>query len=86
MPVLVRSRQMGQVRFNQESTERQYNLASKASLSGWSSERIRILDPGSRPDVTDARALAGSTDCGKISLGAMPVPSTQWQLGRPQRL
>ena len=35
---------MGQVRFNQESTERQYNLASKAQSLGWSSERIRILD------------------------------------------
>jgi hypothetical protein len=33
-----------QVRFNQESTERQYNLASKAQSLGWSSERIRILD------------------------------------------
>src|ERR1700732_5093884 len=27
-----------------ESTERQYNLASKAQSLGWSSERIRILD------------------------------------------
>ena len=35
---------MGQVRFNQESTERQYNLASKAQSLGWSPERIRILD------------------------------------------
>ena len=35
---------MGQVRFNQESTERQYNLASKAQSLGWSPEQIRILD------------------------------------------
>ena len=36
--------------------------------------------------VANPRALAGSTDCGKISLGPCPGPSTQWQLGRPQRL
>jgi resolvase-like protein len=34
----------GQVRFNQESTERQYNLAGKAQSLGWSPERIRTLD------------------------------------------
>ena len=31
--IYIRQSTMGQVRFNQESTERQYNLASKASLS-----------------------------------------------------
>ncbi|MBA0083604.1 MAG: recombinase family protein, partial [Acidobacteria bacterium Pan2503] len=34
----------GQVRFNQESTERQYNQANKAKSMGWSPEQIRILD------------------------------------------
>src|SRR6266436_1216668 len=34
----------GQVRFNQESTERQYNLVSKAQALGWSPQQIRILD------------------------------------------
>src|ERR1700694_813276 len=42
--VYVRQSTPGQVRFNQESTERQYNLAGKAQSLGWSSERIRILD------------------------------------------
>jgi DNA invertase Pin-like site-specific DNA recombinase len=34
----------GQVRFNQESTERQYNLADKAKSMGWNPGQIRILD------------------------------------------
>ena len=42
--VYIRQSTMAQVRFNQESTERQYNLASKAQALGWSPERIRILD------------------------------------------
>jgi hypothetical protein len=42
--IYIRQSTMGQVRFNQESTERQYNLASKAQSLGWSPERIRILD------------------------------------------
>ena len=42
--IYIRQSTMGQVRFNQESTERQYNLASKAQSLGWSSERIQILD------------------------------------------
>ena len=42
--VYIRQSTVAQVRFNQESTERQYNLASKAESLGWSPERIRILD------------------------------------------
>src|SRR6476620_3808852 len=42
--IYIRQSTMGQVHFNQESTERQYNLASKAQSLGWSSERIRTLD------------------------------------------
>jgi DNA invertase Pin-like site-specific DNA recombinase len=42
--IYIRQSTMGQVRFNQESTERQYNLASKAQSLGWSPEQIRILD------------------------------------------
>jgi len=42
--IYIRQSTMGQVRFNQESTERQYNLASKAQSLGWSPERIRVLD------------------------------------------
>src|SRR5205807_6967284 len=42
--IYIRQSTMGQVRFNHESTERQYNLASKAQALGSSSERIRVLD------------------------------------------
>ncbi|WP_353281093.1 recombinase family protein [Wolbachia endosymbiont (group B) of Horisme vitalbata] len=35
---------MGQVRFNQESTERQYKLKDKALQMGWSHHAIRVLD------------------------------------------
>ena len=42
--VYIRQSTMAQVRFNQESTERQYNLASKAQSLGWNPEQIRILD------------------------------------------
>jgi DNA invertase Pin-like site-specific DNA recombinase len=42
--IYIRQSTPGQVRFNQESTERQYNLKSKAQSLGWSPERIRILD------------------------------------------
>ena len=42
--IYIRQSTPGQVRFNQESTERQYNLASKAKSMGWNPERIRILD------------------------------------------
>ena len=42
--VYIRQSTMGQVRFNQESTERQYNLMTKAGGLGWKPDRIRILD------------------------------------------
>jgi DNA invertase Pin-like site-specific DNA recombinase len=42
--IYIRQSTPGQVRFNQESTERQYNLKNKAQSLGWSPERIRILD------------------------------------------
>jgi DNA invertase Pin-like site-specific DNA recombinase len=42
--IYIRQSTMGQVRFNHESTERQYNLKNKAQQLGWSPEKIRILD------------------------------------------
>src|SRR5438309_4896256 len=42
--IYIRQSTPGQVRFNQDSTERQYNLASKAKAMGWNPEQIRILD------------------------------------------
>jgi DNA invertase Pin-like site-specific DNA recombinase len=42
--IYIRQSTPGQVRFNQESTARQYNLANKAKSMGWNPEQIRILD------------------------------------------
>jgi hypothetical protein len=36
--------ELGQVRFNQESKERQYNLATQAKALGWTRQQIRILN------------------------------------------
>jgi DNA invertase Pin-like site-specific DNA recombinase len=42
--IYIRQSTMAQVRFNQESTERQYNLADQAKSLGWMPEQIRFLD------------------------------------------
>ena len=42
--IYIRQSTPGQVRFNPESTERQYNLMNKAQAFGWSQEQIRVLD------------------------------------------
>ncbi|MGF1614573.1 MAG: recombinase family protein [Gammaproteobacteria bacterium] len=42
--ISVRQSTMGQVRFHQESTERQYALREKAVELGWAPPAIRILD------------------------------------------
>ncbi len=42
--IYIRQSTMAQVRFHQESTERQYNLANQAKALGWTPQQIRILD------------------------------------------
>ncbi|WP_081334961.1 recombinase family protein [Bradyrhizobium elkanii] len=42
--IYIRQSTLAQVRFNQESTDRQYNLMNKAQSLGWSPQQIRILD------------------------------------------
>lgn len=42
--VYVRQSTMAQVRFNQESTQRQYALQEKALSLGWPEEHIRVID------------------------------------------
>ncbi len=42
--VYLRQSTMGQVRYHQESTERQYALKEKALGMGWSSKMIRVID------------------------------------------
>lgn len=70
--VYVRQSTMGQVRFHQESTERQYNLANKARSLGWSPERIRILDrdlgqSGSQTTHReDFKTLVGNVAMGQV--------------------
>src|SRR5215470_681533 len=41
--------------FNQESTERQYNLKNKAQSLGWSPEKIRVLDRDLGHSATTSR-------------------------------
>ena len=42
--VYVRQSTMAQVRFNQESTQRQYALQERALSLGWPEEHIRVID------------------------------------------
>ena len=42
--IYLRQSTMGQVRFNQESTERQYKLQDKAEQMGWSNTALKVLD------------------------------------------
>ena len=42
--IYIRQSTPAQVRFNQESTDRQYNLVNKAIALGWNQDQIRVLD------------------------------------------
>ena len=42
-------------------------------------EELADFGVGRIRNVTDPRAFAGSTDCGKISLGAMPSSVDKWR-------
>ena len=42
--IYIRQSTLTQVRFHQESTERQYNLINKARTFGWGPDQIRVLD------------------------------------------
>jgi hypothetical protein len=45
----IRQSALAQVRLDQESTDRQYNLMNKALSLGWKSGGYRVLDRESRP-------------------------------------
>jgi DNA invertase Pin-like site-specific DNA recombinase len=70
--IYIRQSTMGQVRFNQESTERQYNLTTKAESLGWKREQIRILDRdlGQSGSATtnreDFKTLVGEVAMGRV--------------------
>ena len=70
--IYIRQSTMGQVRFNQESTERQYNLKSKAESLGWKGDQIRILDRdlgqsgSTATHREDFKALVGEVAMGRV--------------------
>jgi DNA invertase Pin-like site-specific DNA recombinase len=70
--IYIRQSTLAQVRFNQESTDRQYNLVNKAHSLGWSQEQIRVLDrdlgkSGSAASTrTDFKTLVGDVAMGHV--------------------
>jgi DNA invertase Pin-like site-specific DNA recombinase len=68
--IYIRQSTPGQVRFNQESTERQYNLKNKAQSLGWSPEKIRILDRdlghSATTDREDFKTLVNDVVMGQV--------------------
>jgi DNA invertase Pin-like site-specific DNA recombinase len=63
--IYIRQSTLAQVRFNQESTDRQYNLMNKARSLGWSQEQIRVLDR----DLGKSGAAAGTRTDFKTLVG-----------------
>ena len=92
--IYVRQSTTAQVRFNQESTERQYNLASKAQAFGWSPAQIRVLDrdlgqSGARTtNREDFKLLVSDVAMGKVgaifSLEASRLARSNQDWHRPQ--
>ena len=70
--IYIRQSTPAQVRFNQESMDRQYNLVNKAMSLGWDQARIRVLDrdlgqTGSVPNRrVDFKTLVSDVAMGQI--------------------
>src|SRR6202158_1011888 len=70
--IYVRQSTLAQVRSNEESTDRQYNLLNKAQSLGWKAEQIRVLDRdlgqsgAAATKRTDFKALVGDVAMGQI--------------------
>lgn len=70
--IYVRQSTPAQVRFNQESTERQYSLVDKARSLGWNQDQIRVLDRdlghsgASASSRTDFKTLVGDVAMGQV--------------------
>jgi len=70
--VYIRQSTLTQVRFNQESTERQYNLINKAKAFGWSQDQIQVLDGdlgqsgSSAGQRTDFKTLVSEVALGQV--------------------
>ena len=70
--IYVRQSTLAQVRFNRESTERQYALADEAARLGWERDRIVVVDQDLGVSGRDAHAregfkeLVGRVCCGEV--------------------
>ena len=70
--IYVRQSTLAQVRFNTQSTERQYALADEAAKLGWEHERIVVVDRDLGVSGRDAQAregfkeLVGRVCCGEV--------------------
>ncbi|MGZ6589757.1 MAG: recombinase family protein [Solirubrobacteraceae bacterium] len=70
--IYVRQSTLAQVRFNRESTERQYALADDAARLGWERDRIVVVDQDLGLSGRDAHAregfkeLVGRVCCGEV--------------------
>src|SRR3954452_4708384 len=70
--IYVRQSSLAQVRFNRESTERQYALVDEAAGLGWERERIVVIDCDLGLSGRDAHAregfkeLVGRVCCGEV--------------------
>ena len=70
--IYVRQSTPAQVRSNQESTDRQYNLLNKARSLGWKAEQIRVLDRdlgqsgAAAAKRADFKTLVGDVAMGQI--------------------
>jgi DNA invertase Pin-like site-specific DNA recombinase len=70
--IYIRQSTPAQVRLNQESTERQYNLLNKARSLGWKAEQIRVLDRdlgqsgAAATKRADFKVLVGDVAMGQI--------------------
>jgi DNA invertase Pin-like site-specific DNA recombinase len=70
--IYIRQSTPAQVRWNQESTDRQYNLMNQALLLGWKSDQIRVLDRdlgqsgAAMTKRTDFKALVSDVAMGQI--------------------
>ena len=72
--IYIRQSTLAQVRFNQESTDRQYNLMNKARSLGWSQEQIRVLDRdlgqsgAAASNRADFKTLVGDVAMGQVGV------------------
>jgi DNA invertase Pin-like site-specific DNA recombinase len=70
--IYIRQSTLSQVRFNQESTERQYSLMNRAQSFGWKPDQIRVLDGdlGQSGSATtnrgDFKTLVGDVALGQV--------------------